>query len=107
MENPGATRFHQNAAVYFAYMIYNPSQFVNPVVQTRLFRDGKNVYSGPEQPIQTANQPDPNRLFVNDTLKLAADLEPGNYYLQVVITEKAAKKKVAPVVQWIDFEVVK
>jgi hypothetical protein len=107
MANPGTTRFQQNADVYFAYMIYNLSQFVTPVVQTRLFREGKNVYSGLEQPVPTTNQPDPNRLFVNGALKLSADLEPGNYYLQVVITDKAAKKKVEPVVQWIDFEIVK
>ena len=35
------------------------------------------------------------------------DLEPGNYYLQVVITDKAAKNKQPPVTQWVDFEIVK
>ncbi len=108
MANPGTRRFEQNSDLYFAYVIYNASQFVNPVMQTRLFRDGKNIYSGADLPIQTANQPDPNRLFVNGGIQLSRDLEPGNYYLQVVITDKNAKKKKAvPVVQWIDFELVK
>lgn len=105
MANPGARRFQRNSDLYFAYMIYNATQFANPVVEARLFRDGKNIYSGQEEPIRTANQPDPNRLFVNGAIKLSKDLEPGNYYLQVVITDKAAKKKVAPVIQWIDFEI--
>jgi hypothetical protein len=107
MANPGTRRFAQNSNLHFAYVIYNASQFVNPVVEARLFRDGKNVYSGPAAPVQTANQPDPDRLFVNSALRLA-DLEPGNYYLQVVISDKAGdKKKIVPVVQWIDFEIVK
>lgn len=108
MANPGARRFQQNSDLHFAYMIYNASQFVNPVMQTRLFRDGKNIYKGAEVAIQTANQPDPNRLFVTGGIQLSADLEPGSYYLQVVITDKNAKNnKAVPVVQWIDFEIVK
>jgi VWFA-related protein len=107
MANPGTRRFAQNSNLHFAYVIYNASQFVNAVAEARLFRDGKNVYSGPAAPVQTANQPDPDRLFVNSALRLA-DLEPGNYYLQVVISDKAGdKKKIVPVVQWIDFEIVK
>jgi hypothetical protein len=106
--NPGVKVFEQNSDLHFAYAIYNAPPLSNLVMEARLFRDGKNVYAGPEVPIQTANQPDPNRLFVTGALKLSADLEPGNYYLQVVITDKNVKdKKPVPVVQWIDFEIVK
>jgi hypothetical protein len=40
-------------------------------------------------------------------MRLTSDLEPGDYYLQVVITDKAAKDKRTAVTQWVDFEVVK
>jgi hypothetical protein len=40
-------------------------------------------------------------------MRLQQDLEPGNYYLQVVITDKAAKAKQPPVTQWVNFEIVK
>jgi VWFA-related protein len=105
ISNPGAKRFEANSNLYFACVVYNASQFASPVMEARLFRDGKNVYSGPEVPIQTANQPDPNRLLVSGSVKLSSNLEPGSYYLQVVITDKNGKDKVAPVVQWIDFEI--
>lgn len=105
--NPGAKRFDANSNLYFAYVVYNASQSTSLVMEAKLFRDGKNVYSGPEVPIQTANQPDPNRVVVNGGVKLSPDLEPGSYYLQVVITDKNAKNKVEPVVQWIDFEIIK
>jgi hypothetical protein len=44
-------------------------------------------------------------LLVNGSVRLGADLEVGNYYLQVVITDKSAKGKPSPVVQWTDFEI--
>lgn len=54
-----------------------------------------------------ANQPDLARLLTTGVMRLQDDLEPGNYYLQVVITDKAAKHKQPPVTQWVDFEIVK
>ena len=47
--------------------------------------------------------------FTNDkrVLSRAVDLEPEFYYLQVVITDKDVKGKAVPLVQWIDFEIVK
>jgi hypothetical protein len=48
-----------------------------------------------------------DRLFVTSALPLSPDLEPGSYYLQVVITDKNAKNKQPPVVQWVNFEIVK
>lgn len=109
MASPGSRRFDPNSDLNFAYVIYNASQFANPVMETKLFRDGKNVYSGPEVPIQTAGHPDPARVVTSGKVKLNPDLEPGNYYLQIVITDKDkdAKSKVLPVVQWIDFQIVK
>jgi hypothetical protein len=39
-------------------------------------------------------------------VRLTPDFEPGNYYLQVLITDKDTKQKTAPVVQWVDFDIV-
>lgn len=106
MANPGKRRFERNSRLYFAYMLYNllPSQ--NLVSEAKLFRDGKNVFSGPETPIDTAKQKDEGRVFAPGVVQLGMDLEPGSYYLQIVVTDKSAKKPV-PVVQWVDFEIVK
>jgi len=107
LANTVARRFDPNTDLDFVYVIYNALQFAKPVMETKLFRDGKVVYSGPEAAIQTAGQPDPERVLVSGKVPLSRDLEPGFYYLQVVITDKDAKGKALPVVQWIDFEVVK
>jgi VWFA-related protein len=107
MANTVARRFDANSDLEYGYIIYNASQFAKPSMEMKLFRDGKVVYSGPEAPIQIAGQPDPERVLASGKVRLGPDLEPGFYYLQVVITDKSAKDKAVPVVQWIDFEIVK
>ena len=109
--NPGARRFTANSELFFGYKVYNAAnengKLRNMTMQATLFRDGKNVYSGPETTITAANQTDLNRVFVSGVIKLNPDLEPGNYFLQVVVTDKDADKKSPPVVQWVDFEIQK
>lgn len=112
INNAGGRRFKPNDELYFAFNVYNAAnergQLRNLVMNAMLFRDDKIVYSGPEVPITPANQTDLSRVFRNSVVKLSPDLEPGDYYLQVVITDKDAdKKKVPPVVQWIDFQIEK
>ena len=110
--NAGARRFAPNADVYFAFMIYNAANETgalrNLVMQTKLFRDGKSVFSGPEEQVKAATNPgDLSRGFASGVVRLPPDIEPGNYYLQVTIKEIGVKDKVAPQVQWVDFEIQK
>ncbi len=112
MASPVVRRFAPNAEVYFALMLYNAtidpaSQLPNVAMEVKLFRNEKVVTAMPETPINFVNQTDLARLFTSGVIKLGGDFEPGNYYLQVVITDKAVKDKQPPVVQWVDFEIVK
>jgi len=111
VSNAGARRFRQNDDLYFGFNIYNAAnetgQLRNLMMNVMLFRDGKNVYSGPEVTIAASNQKDLSRVFTNGKIKLTPNFEPGNYYLQVVIVENDGKPKPVPVVQWIDFEIEK
>lgn len=112
MATPPARRFVVNSDLYFAFVIYNATlnQATHlPIltVETKLFRDGKSVGLSSESPIDVTNQADLSRLFMNGVIRLNPDLEPGDYYLQVVITDKAANAKQPPITQWVDFQVVK
>jgi VWFA-related protein len=110
---PAVRRFFANTDLYFAVIVYNAA--IDPllrrphlVMESKLFRDGKRVQSYPETAIDAAGQPDLERIFVTGLLRLAADLQPGHYYLQLEITDKALKDKdQPPVIQWVDFEIVK
>ena len=109
VSNAGGRRFRSNDELYFAFNVYNAAnergQLRNLVMTARLFRDDKVVYSGPEVPITATNQTDLSRVFTNSVIKLTPELEPGDYYLQVSITDKDAAKNTPPVVQWADFEI--
>jgi VWFA-related protein len=105
MLGPALRRYQVNSDIYFSFAVYNASP--NLTMQTKLFRDGKSVKSTPETTVDTTNQSDPNRLLITNVMRLSPDLEPGNYYLQVVVTDKAAGPKQPPAIQWVDFEIVK
>ena len=105
LTSPALRRYQANSDIYFAFAVYNGSP--NMTMQTKLFRDGKSVKSSPETAVDATNQSDPDRLLVTNVLRLPADLEPGNYYLQVVVTDKTAGAKQPPATQWVDFEIVK
>ena len=112
MANPGHRRFRPGGDLHFAFLIYNAAinpatQLPNLVMQARLFRDGKPVGTGMETAVNVTKQTDLARLFTTGSVNLDRHLEPGNYYLQVVITDKAARAKQPPVTQWVDFEIVK
>jgi VWFA-related protein len=73
--------------------------------QTRLFRDGRQVYEGKPNPLPMSGQQDPERLVAGGTMKLGAQIAPGDYVLQVTVTDKLAKEKYRTATQWMDFEV--
>ncbi|HKS10493.1 MAG TPA: VWA domain-containing protein [Pyrinomonadaceae bacterium] len=112
MANPPARRFQVNTDLRFAFTLYNApinpaTQLPNVTIQTKLFREGSSIGPPVEIPIDVKNQADPSRLFVNGTIRLDPGLAPGDYYLQIVVTDKPAKDKQPPITQWINFEVVK
>ena len=112
MAIPPALRFAANSDLYFAFVIYNATinqatQLPNLTMTTKLYRDGKSLGTPAEIPIEIKNQSDLSRIFINGAIRLGPELEPGDYYLQVVITDKAARDKQPPITQWVDFEVVK
>ena len=109
--NPGSRRFFPNSELYYACKLYNATnqsgKLRNLVMNVTLFRDGKVVYTGPEMPVPAPDQTDLNRVSIGGGIRLGPQLEPGFYYLQLVITDKDAKEKNASVSQWADFEIQK
>ena len=76
------------------------------MLQAKLFRDAKVVKTGAETAVDTSNDRLKPSLITN-VMRLTPELQPGDYYLQVMITDKAAKNKKTVVSQWVDFEIVK
>lgn len=109
---PGVRRFHKNMLFDYGYVIYNAQldrTARRPQLQrqVRLFREGQPVFASDPLPVDASGQTDMKRLNVNGRLQLGSTLAPGEYILQVVVTDLLAKDKYRTATQYIDFEVVK
>ena len=75
--------------------------------QAKIFRDGKPVYEGPVKPVDVGDQKDLERIPAGGGVQLGPALEPGEYLLQIVVTDPLAKEKYRTATRWVDFEIVK
>lgn len=105
-------RFRQGSQIDFVYHIYNAkvdraTGRPRLVTQARLFRDGQPVFTGQSVPFDPGPQKEMTRLKAGNRLRLGRDLAPGDYVLQLVVTDELARGSRATATQWLDFEVVK
>jgi hypothetical protein len=72
----------------------------------RVFRNGKLLYTGAYTRSLAKSTADPAHLVGGGVLRLGPSMSPGEYLLQVVVTDEFAGKKGSQVSQWVDFEVL-
>lgn len=107
---PAVRQFRQGANVLFAYSIYNApldaaTHLPQLTTQTRIFREGKPVFSGEPTTVEVNPQIDLKRAPSVGRIQLGSEFPPGEYVLQIIITDRTKEKQVAT--EWIDFEIVK
>jgi VWFA-related protein len=105
-------RFHQRAQVDYACVIFNArtdKAHAAPQLTARalLYRDGQLIFTGKDLPVPVSAQNDPRRLIYGGRLTLGTDLPPGDYVLQIIVTDQLRDDKYRTASQWIDFEIVK
>ena len=109
--NSAATRqLRRGQILQYSFAIYNPrldKATGQPQLSTqvRLFRDGQAVFTGKEFPLSTANQTDLKRLVAGGAIRLGGEMTPGEYVLQLTVTDPLADQKHRVATQWIDFEI--
>jgi VWFA-related protein len=104
--------FHIGMGLQYGYVIYNAqldraSGRPQLTTQVRLFRDGKLVFTGRENPVAFQNPADMKRLIAGGAIQLGTDLIPGDYVLQIVVNDALADEKHRTATQWMDFEMIK
>ncbi len=109
---PAVRRFRRGMVLGYGYAVYNATLDKGSArpqiqIQMRLFRDGKEVFTGRVQPFDASDQTDLKRLMAGGALQLGTEMIPGEYILQVIVTDPLAKEKYRTATQWIDFEIVK
>jgi len=111
--NSAAVRnFRAGQTIGYSYVIYNArldhaTGQPNLQVQMRILRGSEAVFTGKIQPFNLNNPPDITRLSAASSIRLGAALSPGEYALQVIVTDLAQPTKPIQASQWIDFEIVK
>jgi hypothetical protein len=106
--SPAVRIFKSGTAIIYAYQIMNAhlgsDKKVQLQVQTRLFREGQQVYSGSPIALAGEGAQDPKHLAGTGRIELAK-ATPGHYALQVIVTDRLAKAKYRLAAQSVDFDV--
>lgn len=108
---PALRRYRSGQALAYGYVVINPKRkgrekAPETFTQLRIFRNGKLLHEGRPVPLDKEGAIDERRFVAAGVLRLGRRLKPGEYILQVTVTDKLAKKKESQVSEWIDFEVV-
>jgi hypothetical protein len=95
----------------YRYIIYNAqggNTSSTPAIQTqmRLLQEGKPVFTGKVTPLDISKAPNPKRVNAGGRLRMGPELTPGDYVLQVLVTNATDPKRPRTTTQWIDFEIV-
>jgi VWFA-related protein len=111
MANTSVRQFRAGTAMVYGIAIYNAkldktTGKPNLTIQARLFRNGELVFSGNAVQFELRDQADPKRLAGGGAIQLGTSLTPGEYVLQVVVSDLLAKEKHRVATQWMDFEIV-
>ncbi len=104
--SPAMRVFTPGEDILYGYQILNAQVDSNQKPQiesfSRVFRDGQEIFTGKPQAMDNSVQTDLKKLVGGGVLKLGDKMQPGDYVLQVVVTDKIAKTTTT---QWSDFEV--
>jgi hypothetical protein len=110
---PAVRRFRVGMTLDYRYFIYNARISTGQVLpelraEIRLFRDGKLISAKWDVPLEDVPlQLDPKYLSARGELPLKAELEPGQYVLQIIVTNDLTDHPAVSALQSIDFEIVK
>jgi VWFA-related protein len=107
-----ARRLRGGMALDYSYVIFNarraPSNNQPQLkIQLRLFREGQQVWNRDAPQPDASKQADATRLVATGRLEITPEMQPGEYVLQVVVTDTLSGNQYTTASQWIDFEVVK
>ncbi len=104
-------KFKRGAVFTYSFVVYNAKanagQKPQLQLQARLFRGGKVILEGNPSAIDISGQTDLQRIEVSRAVTLGTNLQPGDYALQVIVSDDLNKEKKQIATQSIDFEIVK
>jgi len=108
--NTSVRQFKPGTALIYSYEIYNArldaskKREVTSVVA--LFRDGKVVFNSKPAPLDRLTQESPQRAATDSVIRFGRNMEPGDYVMEITVTDSLAKEKYKSATQFVQFEIV-
>ncbi|MDH3492107.1 MAG: VWA domain-containing protein [Acidobacteriota bacterium] len=103
-------RFKAGTVLKYGFEVYNAASKSGGrpelEMRTRFYSNGKVTYEGKDNPITLAPGTNGRIIPIMGALNLGSKLTPGDYALQVIITDKLAKKNNRVASQFVYFEIV-
>jgi VWFA-related protein len=102
-------RFKRGTVLNYGFTIYNAKGRGTASAlsyQTRVFRDGKPVFESALQPVIPIGAGEAGTVGFNAALALGTGMLPGDYVLEIAITDSLAKGKGRTATQYVQFELV-
>ena len=110
MKDTSLRRIRVGRVYRYSLEIYNAqlNEAKKPNLETRIrvFREGKMILDGAPKPLDAAAQTDPARPRFVGGLAIGSQMEPGDYILQIIVTDNYGKQKRQIASQFVQFEVV-
>ncbi|HEY8563504.1 MAG TPA: VWA domain-containing protein [Pyrinomonadaceae bacterium] len=110
MTDTSLRRFKRGTILRYGFEIYNAktdgAKKPNLTSKLRIFRDGKLLLDGKPTPLDFAGQTDFERVKSSGAINLSVGMPPGDYVLQIVVTDNNAKEKRKISTQYVQFEVI-
>jgi VWFA-related protein len=108
---PAVRRYHAGQNIAYGYIVINPKvagpeRMPKAVTQVRVYRNGQLFYTGRPQSAFVKRKDDSDDFVAAGVLRLGTVVTPGEYLIQLTVTDPLHKKKQSQVSQWSDFEVV-
>lgn len=75
-------------------------------MRIRVFRDGKMILDGEPKPVDLAGQTDMQHIKTARAISLGTQMTPGDYVLQIIVTDELPGKKPQTATQFVQFEVI-
>ncbi|HEV8589341.1 MAG TPA: VWA domain-containing protein [Pyrinomonadaceae bacterium] len=108
---PAIRRFARGDALEYSYLVYgarlDAHNSTDLTTQICLFRASDKVFTAPVERVARAKDANSEAIIVGGRFTLPESLPPGEYFLQVIVTDELAPPERQTSIQWIDFEIAK
>lgn len=107
MTDTALRTYKRGTVLRYGFEIYNAkSAAQNLQIQTRIFRDGKAIFESKPKPPDVSGQTDTQIINATGAMSLGTEMPFGDYILQIIITDPAAKEKNNTAAQFVQFEII-